>query len=172
METAVMEHILSKLTLIHDDLKQLLLICQSRDTIDLSNGVESLKRELKISLNIIEDKETKQTVTNDIHTVRNYIDSLWKTKLNDRKSNFWNFLRFQNTAVIYETWLGQELPVMPKKFQVKTIKGEHADDVQLRKENAIRNFEVEIMLLKNKSKRCEEQFYSVDREMEEIINAN
>ena len=61
---------------------------------------------------------------------------------------------------------------MPKKFQVKTIKGEHADDVQLRKENAIRNFEVEIMLLKNKSKRCEEQFNSVDREMEEIINAN
>jgi len=62
METAVMEQILSKLTLIHDDLKQLLLICQSRDTIDLSNVVESLKRELKISFNIIEEKETKQTV--------------------------------------------------------------------------------------------------------------
>lgn len=86
--------------------------------------------------------------------------------------NFWNFLRFQNTAVIYEAWFGQELPVMPTKFQVKSIKGEHADDFQLRKENAIRNFEVEIMLLKNKSKRCEEQFNSVDREMEEIINAN
>ena len=86
--------------------------------------------------------------------------------------NFWNFLRFQNTAVIYEAWFGQELPVMPTKFQVKSIKGEHADDFQLRKENAIRNFEVEIMLLKNKSKRCEEKFHSVDAKLKDSESSN
>ena len=41
----------------------------------------------------------------------------------------------------------------------------------MRKENAIRNFEVEIKLLKNKSLKSDARFRSIDEEIEQILNS-
>jgi hypothetical protein len=84
----------------------------------------------------------------NIYNIRKPILSLWKRKLNERKQSFWNYLRFQNTSVFYETWLDNDIPVLPNKFRPKLIFGEHEDDSKIRRENAVRNFEVEITLLK------------------------
>ncbi|CAG2184848.1 unnamed protein product [Mytilus edulis] len=120
--------------------------------IDETKIIETLKRELKISFNIVDEQQavnSQELLINssqDINNVRKSIISLWKRKLNERKQNFWNFLKSQNTVIIYETWLGKEMPVIPRKLRPKTIPGEHTDDINIRRENAIRNFEVEIKL--------------------------
>ncbi|CAC5370834.1 unnamed protein product [Mytilus coruscus] len=110
-------------------------------------------------------------LSQDVYNVRKSIISLWKRKLNERKQNFWNFLKSQNTVIIYETWLGKEMPVIQRKFRPKTIPGEHTDDVGIRRENAFRNFEVEIKLLKNKANRYEQNYKKIDEEMYETFVA-
>jgi hypothetical protein len=46
----------SKLTLIHEDLQELINITRSRNDINVSQIVDTLKRELKISFNIVEEQ--------------------------------------------------------------------------------------------------------------------
>ena len=53
-------------------------------------------------------------------------------------------MRFQNTSVFYETWLDNDIPVLPNKLRPKFIFGEREDDSKIRRENAVRNFELEI----------------------------
>ncbi|CAG2200639.1 unnamed protein product [Mytilus edulis] len=163
METTAFKELSSKLILIHEDLRELINISKTKK-IDESKIIETLKRELKISFNIVDEQQavnSQELLINssqDINNVRKSIISLWKRKLNERKQNFWNFLKSQNTVIIYETWLGKEMPVIPRKLRPKTIPGEHTDDINIRRENAIRNFEVEIKLLKNKANRYEHNY--------------
>ncbi|VDI56115.1 Hypothetical predicted protein [Mytilus galloprovincialis] len=63
------------------------------------------------------------------------------------------------------------MPVIPRKLRPKTIPGEHTDDINIRRENAIRNFEVEIKLLKNKANRYEHNYKKIDEEMYETFVA-
>ncbi|CAG2193816.1 unnamed protein product [Mytilus edulis] len=63
------------------------------------------------------------------------------------------------------------MPVIPRKLRPKTIPGEHTDDINIRRENAIRNFEVEIKLLKNKANRYEHNYKKIDEEMFETFVA-
>jgi hypothetical protein len=53
-------------------------------------------------------------------------------------------------SVSTKAWLDNDIPVLPNKLRPKFIFGEHEDDSKIRRENAVRNFEVEIKLLKNK----------------------
>ena len=176
METKVLEDISSKLTLLHEDLRELINLKQSRE-IDVTNIIETIKQDLKISFNVIDEQERKhdavenQNTSNDALNAKKSIITVWKQSLNERKQNFWNFLKCQNTAVIYETWLGKENPVLPRKFRPKFIPGEHADDLFIRRENAIRNFEVEVKLLKNKASRYEAKYTVKDEEMYEIFHS-
>ncbi|CAG2210374.1 unnamed protein product [Mytilus edulis] len=176
METTAFKELSSKLILIHEDLRELINISKTQK-IDETKIIETLKRELKISFNIVDEQQavnSQELLINssqDINNVRKSIISLWKRKLNERKQNFWNFLKSQNTVIIYETWLGKEMPVIPRKLRPKTIPGEHTDDINIRRENAIRNFEVEIKLLKNKANRYEHNYKKIDEEMFETFVA-
>ncbi|CAG2250860.1 unnamed protein product [Mytilus edulis] len=176
METTAFKELSSKLILIHEDLRELINISKTQK-IDETKIIETLKRELKISFNIVDEQQavnSQELLINssqDINNVRKSIISLWKRKLNERKQNFWNFLKSQNTVIIYETWLGKEMPVIPRKLRPKTIPGEHTDDINIRRENAIRNFEVEIKLLKNKANRYEHNYKKMDEEMYETFVA-
>ncbi|CAG2207068.1 unnamed protein product [Mytilus edulis] len=176
METTAFKELSSKLILIHEDLRELINISKTQK-IDETKIIETLKRELKISFNIVDEQQavnSQELLINssqDINNVRKSIISLWKRKLNERKQNFWNFLKSQNTVIIYETWLGKEMPVIPRKLRPKTIPGEHTDDINIRRENAIRNFEVEIKPLKNKANRYEHNYKKIDEEMFETFVA-
>lgn len=50
------------------------------------------------------------------------------------------------------------------------INGEHEEDRMIRKENALRNVEAEIRILKNKARRHETKFYQIDDEMQTIFS--
>jgi len=178
METShLLEEISSKLTLIHEDLRQLIHLNGTNDEniSSISNIFNSLEKVLR-NTEINADKqlspqihESQNRIAQQTINAKRTILQTWARLLNERKQHFWNYLRFQNTAVIYETWLGKEDPVLPRKFQVKQIPGEHQEDIFIRTENALRNFEVEIKLLKNKANRHEKKYTDVDKHTNEIL---
>ena len=85
METQILEQILSKLTLIHSDLQELITIAKTQNIdADVSNIVQLLKRDFKISCKSAEEQTIMDSYcdTEDISTIRKPVDSLWKRKLN------------------------------------------------------------------------------------------
>ena len=110
------------------------------------------------------------SVKRQVTKIKKSLSGVWKKSLNERKQAYWNNLRFQNTAVVYESWLGKENPVIIRKFRPKLIIGEHEEDRTIRKENALRNVEAEIRILKNKARRHETKFRQVDDEMQTIFS--
>ena len=60
---------------------------------------------------------------------------------------------------------------MPNKLRPKFNSGEHEDDSTIRRENPVRNFEVEIKFLKNKAIRDELKFKQIDNDMLETFTS-
>ena len=103
-------------------------------------------------------------------SVKQGIFRIWKRSLNERKMEYWNHLRFRNTAVTYEKWLGKENPVLPRKFRPVGITGEAEEDKDIRREMALKTLESEVKLLKNKANRGENNFKKIDLERAEVIS--
>ena len=78
---------------------------------------------------------------------------MWRKSLNEWKMAFWNHTRSINLAVVYEQWLGKEQTILLRKFRPLKIAGEAVEDKEIRREIALRNFEAEVKLLKNKTER-------------------
>ena len=179
METIhLLEELSSKLTLVHEDLREIIAI-SNQQSLNISRIPELVNEKLSnFTLNLEKGKDPfvieniPINSTKNVYAERKPIIQTWRRLLNQRKQNFWNFIKFQNTSVIYETWLGKDNPVLPRKFLPKFIPGEHDDDRNIRRENALRNFEVEIRLMKNKSSRYETKYLNFDDEMSNIIVSN
>ena len=79
-------------------------------------------------------------------------------------------LRNENTAKVCETWINNSPPIIPRKMQMKPIKGEPKSQTKLREKQVIQNFQTEIELMKLRAESYEEKFKNIDSEMEELIN--
>ena len=79
-------------------------------------------------------------------------------------------LRNENTAKVYETWINNSPPIIPRKMQMKPIKGEPESQTKLREKQVIQNFQTEIELMKLRAESHEEKYKNIDSEMEELIN--
>ena len=89
---------------------------------------------------------------NAVQAIRQQLWRIWRKSLNERKMAFWNHTRSINLAVVYDLWLGIEQPILPRKFRPMKIAGEAIEDTEIRRDTALRNFEAEVKLLKNKSR--------------------
>jgi len=94
----------------------------------------------------------------------------WRTNLNQRKMNFWNFYRCEKQHNIYQKWLTKETPILPKKFLIKKIDGEPKEETELRWNLTLQRFETEISLLESRKTRYEIQYKQLDAEMTKIIS--
>ena len=85
MESTAFKELSSKLILIHEDLRELINISKTQK-IDETKIIETLKRELKIYFNIVDEKKAVNSQENminssqDIHNVTKSVISLWKRK--------------------------------------------------------------------------------------------
>lgn len=148
--------------------------------------------EINISLNIIVDEihsintvntpptngcTTENVEPNEENTYKEamYIKHSvihWRSTLNERKLAFWNYFKHSNTADIYSSWItnNQINPVMPRKFRPKDINGENQEDKKIRQENAVRNFESEIKIIRNKANRQDHKAKEIDDRIIADIN--
>ena len=107
METShLLEEISSKLTLIHEDLRQLIHLNGTNDVniSSISNIFNSLEKVLR-NTEINADKqlspqihESQNRIAQQTINAKRTILQTWARLLNERKQHFWNYLRFQNTA--------------------------------------------------------------------------
>ena len=93
------------------------------------------------------------------------MSKMWKRLLNERKQAFWNMYRCNNIADIYTEWKNKEKPILPQKFLIKEINGEHPNETEIRANLAVFQLDTEISLLQARKVRYEEKFLSIDTAM-------
>ncbi|CAG2250986.1 unnamed protein product [Mytilus edulis] len=93
---------------------------------------------------------------------RDLINDMWKKSLNERKIAYYNALRCDKNAEIYIKWQTMENPILPEKFLIREIKGEHCEETEIRGQLALQRLATEISLLQTRKHRFEEKFLSID----------
>lgn len=98
--------------------------------------------------------------------------SMWKTSLNQRKQAYWNAIRSEQLADIYEKWMKQDNIILPMKYRVKNIKHESAEETQVRINLAKQKMEADITLLRIRLPKYRNRYEECDQKMEEQISEN
>ncbi|CAC5423354.1 unnamed protein product [Mytilus coruscus] len=93
---------------------------------------------------------------------RDLIKDMWKKSLNERKIAYYNALRCDKNAEIYIKWQTMENPILPEKFLIREIKGEHCEETEIRGPLALQRLATEVSLLQTRKHRFEENFLSID----------
>jgi hypothetical protein len=89
----------------------------------------------------------------------------WSRTLNFRKQLFWKQINNANDAEQYEKWLGEENPILPRKFRITEINGEPEDQKNIRANMAIERVKGEIQLLRMRSEKSQEKVINIDEQM-------
>ena len=94
----------------------------------------------------------------------------WNTKLQKRAAEYWQMIRNENTAKTYEIWQTNSPVIVPRKFQIKPIRGEPLSQINLREKQVAFNIQSEIDLMKLRAESHEERYQTIDKEMHEQFN--
>lgn len=97
--------------------------------------------------------------------IKNRIIHLWNQKLKIRKLSFWNMIKNNYKAGIYERWLNSSPKILPRKFQIKPILNEPEQQRQLREKLALEKLKTEIELLKLRGQNNEQKYISIDEKI-------
>lgn len=181
--TEVLQEISSKLEIINISLRELINVTQESKSELLSAILSSvikvdmpvLPRETIVDVGLEDD--SFENVASDImqsereaYKIRQMIIRIWQKSQNERKQSYWNYLKFLNTGTIYETWVGKDTPVLPRKYRIHRIPGEPHEDEEIRKESTLHRFESDIKIMKNKSRRYELSYMKIDDELFSVID--
>ena len=105
----------------------------------------------------------------EVSSKRKIIAQTWKRHMNKRKQLYWHYHNCENTSIVYSSWLAKEKKVIPKKFLLKPIKNESAEEHNIRRNSVIDKFTAEIQLLKVRSERHEAKYRKVDEDMTSFL---
>jgi hypothetical protein len=95
---------------------------------------------------------------------KKYIYTGYRT-LNFRKQLFWKQINNANDAEQYEKWLGEDNPILPRKFRITEINGEPEDQKNIRANMAVERVKGEIQLLRMRSEKSQEKVMNIDEQM-------
>ena len=88
----------------------------------------------------------------------------WQNLLNERKLDYWEFLRNQRIAATYSRWRENAPPVMPKKYQPRSIVGESEEYRQLRIKMATDQMKNESEILNLKAQSYKQKYETLDKQ--------
>ena len=89
----------------------------------------------------------------------------WNQNLKFRRIAFWNMMKNAEKAKLYNTWLSSGPTILPRKFQIPSIKGEPENQRVRRERLALEQFKTEIDLLQMRSKYNEDKYHSLDEKV-------
>ena len=89
--------------------------------------------EMQESTQILVEKETEN--------LKQSMIQIWNAKLQKRVSEFCQMIRNENTVKVYKTWKNNSPAIIPRKLEMKSIKGEqlHVSQTQLREKQVMFN---------------------------------
>ena len=88
---------------------------QSRSNTEMSEFIKELSES-----NIVKEAFRK----------RSQMKKIWFRLLNERKQAYWNALKSENLADIYENWLKRDEIIFPRKYRIKAIEGEPSEETK------------------------------------------
>lgn len=107
---------------------------------------------------------------NSVHEKKKEI-TIWKKMLNERKQAYWNAIRCENLADVYEKWRQNKDVILPRKFRPKPIDNEPEEETRIRGNLAIQKFDAEISLLRLRVPKYRAKYTNHDQVMhDEIAN--
>ena len=119
---------------------------------------------------VVIQESTQILIEHEAEKLKQTMIQTWNTKLRKRAAEFWQMIRNENTAKVYETWKNNSPSIIPRKFQMKEINEEPLTQTKLREKQAMLNFETEIELMKLRAESHQERYQKIDTEMGELIN--
>uniref|UniRef100_A0A0L8FN67 Uncharacterized protein n=1 Tax=Octopus bimaculoides TaxID=37653 RepID=A0A0L8FN67_OCTBM len=111
------------------------------------------------------DDTQNRTPSTFILAIKNRIVHIRNEKLKVRKFSFWNMIKNNHKAEIYERWLNSTPIILPHKFQIKRIPNEQDQRRQLRENLTLEKMKTEIELLKLRALSNEEKLKNIDEEI-------
>ena len=127
-----------------------------------TSGINNLKKELKLEITNLSNKLTR------IETPK--LD--WKKKMNQRKFAFYDALKNNSIAEIYEKALNSENVKIPKKLFKNPVSQHSTQEKELRKEMCLKNCEYEIKRLKLVADIKNKVVKEIDDEISDFYNAH
>ena len=113
---------------------------------------------------------TQILIEQEIEKIKQSMIQTWNSKLQRRAAEFWQMVRNENTAKIYETWKNSSPVIIPRKLQMNPIREEPLAQTKLREKQVLLNLETELELMKLRGESHQEKYQQIDKEMEDIIN--
>lgn len=95
----------------------------------------------------------------------------WQQKLNHRKQMYWNHIKNQGLYELYEKWLNQSPPHIPRKYLPKHIQGEPENEEKIRYSLAIDEMKMNQELFASRATRFLSKTETADIEMKEFIQS-
>lgn len=131
-------------------------------------SIDTIQQSVSMAVN----KSEQNGIKLDVLKQRKRVIRTWKEHLNKRKQLYWQSLNSENTAVFYETWINKDIKVIPKKYLMKDIPNENADERNIRKQSVINQFQAEINLLKIRAERHTVNYKKVDQDMLSVLESH
>lgn len=89
----------------------------------------------------------------------------WSRALNKRKQLYWKQINNACDAEQYEKWLGEDLPILPRKYRITEIPGEPEEQKNIRANMAVERVKGEIQLLRMRSENSQNKVIEIDEQM-------
>ena len=74
-----------------------------------------------------------------------------------------------NDADQYKKWLGEDTPILPRKFRILEIRGEPGEKKTIRSNMAIERVRGEIRLLRMRAEKSQENIFNTAEEMNKVL---
>ena len=135
----------------------------------LQNARQDTHKTMENEAIIITDDSEIMLQPDPVAKTKNAMINIWNLKLKKRRENFWQMIRNNNTAKIYEEWMVNSPIIIPKKLQIKEISGEPLEQTQRRERQCLDNYRAEKDLLELRAECHERQYKHIDQEMLDLI---
>ena len=181
-----MDQVLGKLTNISDDVGKIFTLIFTQVNLPQTNSVDRTTERTTEPVNNENSTTTTQQLCDNIREliletnqparereaklIKRNMENIWYRKLNDRRKQFWQKLRNENQAKIYESWRNQTPIIIPQQLQMHNVNGEPDDQRRRRERQVLDNFKTEKDLLELRAQSHEEKYKKTDDEMIAIIS--
>lgn len=104
-------------------------------------------------------------IKQESYKIRKYQLKMWRSSLNRRKIIYYNAIRSNTVATIYNSFLSSEEIFIPKKFREKVTKQDSQEQMKIKKELSIQKLQAQIKIMEIKTIQYTKKYQEIDEEL-------
>lgn len=167
-----MDSIGNKMDTTNDLLRDLIKVCDNRiennhfeETCVKSVNTDESNMYYQSPSEVIQQEINELALQKEAIKIKQRIKVDWSRALNKRKQLYWKQINNACDAEQYEKWLGEDLPILPRKYRITEIPGEPEEQKNIRANMAVERVKGEIQLLRMRSENSQNKVIEIDEQM-------